>query len=423
MAHSETATIDAQRDLFRARTRNLVANLARGNFAGASEDFDFTMRSKLPPENLAQAWRMIEAQVGPFVTVERVRTEQKDRFSFGFARCRFERGEKVIKVTYDSDANVAGLFFLDPPAEPSWTLPAYADPGAFEERDARVGTHPELPGTLTVPKGPGPFPAVILVHGSGPLDADETVGQIKVFKDLAFGLASRGVAVLRYAKRTLIEPQGVVTVKEEVIDAARAAVDLLAATPQVDPRRLVLVGHSQGGYLAPRIASEDARIAGLVILAGNVRPIQDVLIEQLRYLAAPSAAMDEALRIKAIVEDPQLTADRPLPALAGGVTGAYFLDLRGYRPEIVGSRVPRPMFIVRGERDYQVSQADFDGWRVALCGDPRVRCKQYPGLNHLFVEGAGPSTPAEYSRPGHVDRLVIEDVALWVRSLPARPGE
>jgi uncharacterized protein len=412
-------------DPLQGRTSNLIANLARGDFVGASENFDFTMRSRLPAENLAEAWRNVEGQVGTFVAIERVRTEHRGRYSFGFARCRFERGEKVVKVTYDADGSVAGLFFLDPPAPqapPAWTVPAYADPGAFDERDVRLGARPELPGALSVPRGPGPFPAVVLVHGSGPSDADETLGQIKVFKDLAFGLASRGVVVLRYAKRTRIDPRGVVTVKEEVIDAVHAAVDLMAATPQVDARRLVVVGHSQGGYLAPRIASEDTRIAGLVILAGNTRPVEDLLVEQLRHLAAPAETIDEALRLRAIVDDPQLAADRPMPALAGGVTGAYFLDLRGYHPEIVATHLTCPMLILRGERDYQVSQADFEGWKKALCGESRAQCKQYPGLNHAFVEGTGPSMPSEYNRPGHVDGRVIEDIALWVRSLPARPG-
>jgi dienelactone hydrolase len=108
-----------------------------------------------------------------------------------------------------------------------------------------------------------------------------------------------------------------------------------------------------------------------------------------------SPTLDEALKFKAAVEDPQLAADRPLPALAGGVTGAYFIDLRGYRPEAVAAHLSVPMLIMRGERDYQVGQADFEAWKGAVCGEPRVQCKQYPGLNHAFIEGTGPSTPTE----------------------------
>ncbi len=385
------------------------------------------MRSKLPEDRLATGWQAVESQLGGFVGIERLRVEASGPYWSSFARCRFERGEMVVKVTYDSHGNVAGLFFLDPPAEPEWTPPPYVDPSAVEERVVLVGTHPGLPGVLTTPKGPGPFPAVVLVHGSGPQDADETMGRVRVFKDLSLGLASRGVAVLRYVKRTRADPRPVVTVKEEVIDAVRAAVDLLSANPQVDPRRIVILGHSLGGYLAPRIASEDARVAGLVIFAGNTRPIEDLLVEQVRYLASlgpnarrSSPTLAEALKLKAAVEDPQLAADRPLPALAGGATGAYFIDLRGYRPEAVAAHLSVPMLIVRGERDYQVGQADFEAWKGAVCGEPRAWCKQYPGLNHAFVEGTGPSTPTEYLRPGHVDALVIEDIARWVRAIGPR---
>jgi Protein of unknown function (DUF3887) len=190
MAATGTAAAD---EALQAKTRNLVENLVHGDYSGARKDFDFTMRSHLDADQLAEAWQKVEAQVGTFEAVERVRTEHKGLYSFLFARCRFSRGEKVVQVTYDADGNVAGLFYRDPPVGPAWTAPPYADRDAFEERAVHVGSAPELPGILSVPKGPGPFPAVVLVHGSGPLDADETVGQIKVFKDLAFGLSSRGV--------------------------------------------------------------------------------------------------------------------------------------------------------------------------------------------------------------------------------------
>jgi dienelactone hydrolase len=409
-------------------TRDLVAALVRGDFVGASKGFDATMRSALPPEKLADAWRGVQGQVGAFVAIERVRLEPKGRYWISFARCRFERNEMVIKVVYDGQNQVAGLFFLDAAADVAWTVPPYANPAAFEEREVTVGSAPSLPGALAMPKGAGPFPAVVLVHGSGPQDADETVGGVKVFKDLALGLASRGVAVVRYVKRTSAFPRGVVTVKEEVIDAARAAVDLLIATPGIDATRVVVLGHSQGGYLAPRIAHEDARIAGVVILAGNTRPLEDLLVEQLRYLAsqAPGAthlqgALKDAIRFKSEIEDPALTPGRAMmPVLGGGMTGAYFLDLRGYHPEKVAADLACPLFIVRGERDFQVGEADFDGWKNALGALPRVTLRQYSGCNHLFVVGTGPSTPAEYEKPGHVDLRLVEDIATWVGALPTR---
>ncbi len=408
-----------------AATRELVARLARGDFAAVTKEFDDTMSAALPQERLAAVWQSLEKTLGPFVAVERFHLAKRGAYRVALARCRFQRGEKVVKVAYGSDDRIAGLFFVDAAADAPWTPPPYARVDAFDERDVRVGRAPELPGVLAMPGGAGPFPAVVLVHGSGPQDADETVGGVKVFKDLAFGLASRGVAVLRYVKRSRVDPRGDVTVREDVLDPARAAVDLLVATPGVDAKRIVVIGHSEGGYLAPRIASEDARVAGVVILAGPTRPLEDLVVEQVRYLAtlapgapAMQARIDEANRFKAAVEDPALRPDAKIATFAGGTaTGAYFLDLRGYHPEKVAAGLACPMLVIRGERDYQVAQADFDGWTSALGAQPRVTLKQYPGLNHLFVAGTGPSTPAEYEQPWHVDAAVVDDVARWIGKL------
>ena len=146
-----------------------------------------------------------------------------------------------------------------------------------------------LPATLTAPKGAGPFPAIVLLHGSGPHDRDETIGPNKPFRDLAGGLAGQGVAVLRFEKRT--KAYGLklakvkdLTVKEEIFDDALAAVALLCKTPGIAPKKIFVLGHSLGGMAAPRLAQLDPDIAGLIVMAGAARPIDDVIIEQIDYL-------------------------------------------------------------------------------------------------------------------------------------------
>jgi dienelactone hydrolase len=399
----------------------IVDALARHDWAAVAARFDPTMRAAVPVDKLSAVWEGVEGQIGRFAAVERTRVEAHGPYQVVLARCRFERGAKVVKVALDAGSNVAGLFVLDAATDEPWKPPPYAIATAFEERDTFVGHDPPLHGVLAMPKGAGPFRALVLVHGSGPQDEDESVGGVKVFKDLAQGLASRGVAVLRYTKRSRALPAGITTVKEEVIDGARAAVDTLRATQGIDVSKIFLLGHSQGGYLAPRIAHEDPRLAGLVILAGSTRPLEDLVVEQTRYLAslAPGAprlqeAVEEAERLKAAVKDPSLTPDRALPKLAGGMTGAYFLDLRNYRPADVAASLACPILILWGARDYQVTQADFDGWSAALGASPRATLRRYPSLNHLFVAGEHPSTPAEYQQPGHVDARVIDDIATWI---------
>src|SRR5262249_52803909 len=141
-------------------------------------------------------------------------------------------------------------------------------------------------------KGKGPFPCVVLVHGSGAHDADETIGPNKPFRDLAWGLAARGVASLRYEKRTythpkkLAEHKGPFTVKEEVVDDAVAAVRLALSHKEVNAKKVFLLGHSLGGLMAPRVGEQEPRLRGLILLAGCTRPLEDLVLEQFDYLAS-----------------------------------------------------------------------------------------------------------------------------------------
>jgi alpha-beta hydrolase superfamily lysophospholipase len=271
------------------------------------------------------------------------------------------------------------------------------------------------------------------VAGSGPNDRDETIGPNKPLQDIAWGLASNGVAVLRYDKRTKAHGAEMgpvaetITVREEVIDDAVAAVDLLRATDGIDPDRIVVAGHSLGGYLAPRIAAQaPGRVAGIALLEGSISPLEDLIGAQLAYLASDEGGADPqakamldglAARIKK-VKSPDLTAQTPASELPLGIPAAYWLDLRTYDPGATAAALGIPILVVQGGRDYQVPPSEGALWRRALAGTTRATFKEYPALNHLLLAGEGPSRPAEYAIPGHVDGAVVSDLAAWVRALP-----
>jgi dienelactone hydrolase len=266
----------------------------------------------------------------------------------------------------------------------------------------------------------------VLVHGSGPNDRDETVGANKPFKDLATGLASRGVAVLRYDKRTMVHggksaTLKTFTVKEEVIEDALEAVRLLQSQPSIDPRRVFVLGHSLGGMLIPRIGAADTTIAGLIVLAGPARPLEEAIVAQTRYLAMAdgtiSAEEQKAIEEVTAVGDAvrALTSDDVTSGrMIFGAPASYWLDLRGYDPPSEAARVKRPMLVLHGERDYQVTREEFARWKAALGARPDVTFHSYPMLNHLFIPGTGPGQPAEYQVPGHVAEEVVRDIAAWV---------
>ena len=98
-----------------------------------------------------------------------------------------------------------------------------------------------------------------------------------------------------------------------------------------------------------------------------------------------------------------------------GAPGAYWLSLRDYVPSEAARTLPQPLLILQGERDYQVTMEDFGRWQAALADRGDVTFKSYPALNHLFMTGEGPSTPAEYEQAGHVAEEVILDVAGWIQ--------
>lgn len=314
------------------------------------------------------------------------------------------------------------------------SLPGYARPEAYTETIVESGAPGwPLPGTLTMPAGEGRVPAVVLVHGSGPLDRDATVGPNRIFRDLALGLASNGVAVLRYEKRShrhavRMASTWPVTVRDEVIDDALAAVSLLRRSARIDPARVFVLGHGLGGTLAPRIAEADPSLAGLVVLAGSVKPIEQAVVEQTRYLITADGQLTDAEREQLMAVERLAGSVRALNGadalrteLIGGAPPSYWLDLRGYDPPALASRVAQPFLVLQGERDYQVTMADFWRWQAALGSRANVTLRSYPGLNHLFMQGAGPSPPDEYFRSGFVDAGVVADIASWIMSLPQQP--
>jgi dienelactone hydrolase len=297
----------------------------------------------------------------------------------------------------------------------------------YDDRPVVVGVDPwRLPGTLSVPRSSRPVPGVVIVHGSGPVDRDGTVGSVKPYRDLAVGLAAAGVAVLRYDKRTVVHGARVAsipnpTVKDETIDDAVAAAALLRRARGVDGGRVFILGHSMGGMLVPRIAKAESGAAGFILMAAPARPLEDVILEQVQYIAsadgvvtdAEKSQVDSVRRIVDRIKDPNLQPSTPASELLG-VPASYWLDLRGYDPVVEARGIRARVLILHGGRDYQVTDVDFQRWQAAFSTVPAVRLKRYPRLNHLFVPGSGPSTPAEYQRPGHVDASVIRDIADWI---------
>ncbi|MCH9023089.1 MAG: DUF3887 domain-containing protein [Planctomycetes bacterium] len=417
-------------DKLAAAANQFVDYLVEGDFKMATRNFDATMTKALSPTKLKLSWKGLLLMHGALKSRGEIYREKTPDYDIFYVPCQFKQKALDVKIVFDKENKIAGLFFVPPKSQREYKLPTYVDTKAFHETETSVGDDPwKLPGTLAIPIGKGPFPAVVLVHGSGPNDRDETVGPNKLFKDLGLGLATKGVVTFRYDKRTKVHGVKMVssknpwTGKEETVDDVIAAVKMLKANAAVDVTRIFVVGHSLGGYLVPRIAAQNDEklIAGFVLLAGSTRPIEDLMWEQLNYILKLDGTLSDADKKQLNelkeqidkIKSPDL-ANEPPTSYIYGVNPSYWLDLRGYEPAMQATKVKQPMYILQGERDYQVTMKDFQNWKDALSLREDVQFKSYPSLNHHFIKGYGKSRPSEYGVRGNVSEAVINDISKWI---------
>jgi pimeloyl-ACP methyl ester carboxylesterase len=281
-----------------------------------------------------------------------------------------------------------------------------------------------LPGALLVPRSETLVPAVVFLSGSGPNDKDETIGPNKPLADLARGLGDRGIASLRFDKRTYAVKDkskfAAALLADEYYEDAKIAITRLAATKGIDPARIFVVGHSEGAMVAPKVAAASPETRGIVMMAPAVRPIDAVLIAQVEFGAKLTglgaddiAEQTQALKDKfAAIRDPSRKDTPPFM----GASAAYWRELIALDvPELVrGAKVP--ILVLQGDEDVQVRKdADFELLRTRV-GETgrRVSYRSFAGLNHLFMKVEHGSTGAEYGFPGHVDPAVTAAIADWI---------
>lgn len=422
------ARADAMDEICLRKAQSAVDSIIAADYVAAERDFAPKIAAAFPPERLRQAVEgPLARSLGALRSAGAGRAQTGGDGTGAFVPVVFEHGPMVAFARCDPQGAITAFTFqpANDPVGSSWAAPPYADAHRYHELPLAVGAAPALGATLSLPDGEGPFPVVVLVHGSGTHDRDETLGPTKVFADLAAGLASRGIAVLRYDKRGYAHPPTPleatsVTLETEVIDDAVAAVELLRQSPwpSLDPKRIYVLGHSLGAELAPRIAMKSGRVAGLVLMAAPAAPLADTILRQRRYLLSLKGPLDDDGRSQLAATEAEVAQLRRLSA-GEPVTGPlpfnappdYLREWAAVDAIADARKAAAPMLVLQGLADYKVSPVeDFRRWQAAFGKDRRVRLLTYPGLSHRFMA----ADDAGSQQPLHVEAKVVEDIADWI---------
>ena len=318
--------------------------------------------------------------------------------------------------------------FVPAPAAAPAAPAVPSGPAAFTERDLTFPSAGlQFPATLCLPaKLSGKVPLLVLVQGSGPQDRDETIGANKPFRDLAHGLAAQGIATLRYDKRAFAFHASIdlknVTVKEEVIDDAVAALNFARTLPEVDPALTFVLGHSLGGTLAPFIVERVPEARGQILMAAAARPLDELIFEQISHQMKLAGKSDEEIQKE--MGDLRIafarirSGEAPNDEIVFHAPAIYWRDLFFHDIRQALATTTAPVLILQGGKDAQVTKTDYDLLVQAVAALPAAQRDShfFPNLNHLFIPVEGESTGQEYNQGGQVAPEVIQAIAQFVKA-------
>lgn len=343
----------------------------------------------------------------------------------------FKKEKKLLYLTFNHN-KIESLSFGNYTETPFFQLKGYKGFSEVTDLSTSVKTRDGLTLGANIAFGDtskSKSPVVILVHGSGPNDRDETLGPNKPFRDLAQGLAQQGIVSIRYDKRTFAyqyDPKLLTdsfSLYEETINDAIDAVALAKQFTFIDTTKIYMIGHSQGAMCAPKIAELCPKLKGIVIMGAPVTNLVDVLPQQAEYMALldDTISTAEQMQINSMkwlsekIKSPTLSNKTPKAMLMGG-SATYWKSILSYDQLATAKKLTLPILILAGDRDFQVLPKEFSEWQKQLGGHKNVVLKSYPKLNHLFLEGEGRPNIKDYEVPGHVPQYVIDDITGFIKN-------
>lgn len=376
--------------------------LVEKNFEKALTFLDNSIKDKVTIDLLSKTSTQLDAQLGAYQNTISV-TNKGAVFSY---YTQFKNMALDFDIKFKEDKIVS--FFLKPHQEVN-----------ANDYKIKSGTI-DLKGTLLEAKNSTIL--IIFIHGSGPNDRDETIGPNKPFKDMAEAFLKEGIASYRFDKRTKSNPETFSdesTVEDEVVVDAVAIINHFRGSEKFKNHKIIVLGHSLGAFMMPKIANSIS-IDKAIMMAGNARDLQDVIIDQYVYLNnlnPTKEGEDEIIKLKkevSLLTSNKINTTASSDELPLGLSAKYWQSLINYKPLVEVKKVTIPLLILNGERDYQVTMKEFNLWKKTLV-NTKTQFISYPKLNHLFIAGEGKPSPEEYTFKGEVDTKVIQDIIAFCK--------
>ncbi len=420
----------AQIKLYRAYTDSLVARLQRDDFNAATRLLSEGLAQKLKAEQLAAVWEGLQLSHGKFVKAAGDSLFIHLKRPYYYRQWVFEKNTIKLEFTFGPDQRITSLQVLPAGATSYYLPPTYDQPDRYREFSLPI-KHDTivLPATLTLPVSCKRCPLVVLLPDLGPQDKDHSIGPTKMFRDLAVGLAAKGIASYRFDKRTfrygpeLMADLRLLTLETEMLEDVQAALHLLKQVTEIDSQQIHLLGLGLGGMAAGRVARfSRLAIRSFTLVGSSPRPLPDQLFDQmLPLLAEKSGEADWQPAAKvfaaqvALAKSSRLNNETPADSLPLQLPGPYWKYLQ--QTDLVNDFwfSNAALWVVRGERDYQSQASDLAAWEGRLAGRSNLRTESLPGLNHLLMPVAeGTTLLNHYQQPANVDIKFIERLTAYV---------
>ncbi|MDD4053012.1 MAG: DUF3887 domain-containing protein [candidate division Zixibacteria bacterium] len=414
---------------FRDKADRFMKNLTTEKFDSAAVDFAPEVAAQLSPGILNQVWTGVVAQLGGFKGFTFNKYLQADTTMTYIYTVAFNQMDLLALVSYNPSGKVNGFYFRQvEPADqkkPAYRIPPYVDTTKFSEAEIVVpGVSPVPAARVTAGIG-HPAPVVLLVPGSGQNDRNETIGNNQPFKDIAWGLGTLGISSVRFDNRSYVvgmERTAELDLNGYLLDDIAACLKYICSEPTLfDTSKIIILGHSLGGIVAPVVAKRDGGLAGIIMMSASARPVYDIVVSQYEYLGSlePDNVQDLfKAQIAAVRETCGKIKNRTFPRdqMFIFASGKVWYDLMDNDNVVAAKGLSIPMLLLHGGRDYQVTDADWQIWNQTLGGRPNVVFKRYDNLNHLYQPGDGMAHNTEYTTNlAPMDRQVLVDIADWIK--------